>query len=187
MSESPTANVFAQEMSRQNHTVVSPDGQITVAVAAGSVKGVRFAPGAYRGYDDTELGGQLVHVARLVWVTRERSRREAMRAVRGDPRAAIADRVPRSAAERRLLKLREREKVEVKSANLRIGVTGGGTWAIHIRPGTVRELSEEEFLAELIQLVKHAIGAWQSTMNRLRRECFGPSEILRSLKHSRRT
>jgi|GEM_PF-6157564 len=185
MPETSTDSVFAREMSQQNHEVVSPDGQIRAAVVGGTVKSVAFAPGAYRGYGDAELGNQLVQVARLVWVTRERSRKDAMRAVLDDPRAEVTERTPKSSAERRLRQLRDKERVEVKSSHMRIGIIGGTKWAIHIQPGTVKALSEEEFLAELIQLVKQAMGMWRSTMNRLRRECFGPSEILRSLKFSR--
>lgn len=185
MPEASTESVFAREMSQQNHEVVSPDGQIRATVIGGTLKGLALAPGAYRGYGDAELGNQLVQLARLVWVVRERSRKEAMRAVLDDPHAEVVERTPKSSAERRLRQLRDNERVEVSSRHMKIGIIGGTKWAIHIQSGTVRKLSEDEFLTELIQLVKQAMGAWRSTMNRLRRECFGPSEILRSLKFSR--
>ncbi|MFD0558407.1 hypothetical protein FB566_3709 [Stackebrandtia endophytica] len=172
-------------MSQQNHEVASPDGQIRATVIGGTLKGLTLAPGAYRGYGDAELGNQLVQVARLVWVARERSRKQAMRAVVGDPRAEVAERTPKSSAERRLRERRDSERVEVSSRHMKIGIIGGTKWAIHIEPGTVKKLSEEAFLTELVQLVKQAMGAWRSTMSRLRRECFGPSEILRTLKFSR--
>ena len=186
MTASPNHSVFVRELSQHDEEVVSPDGQITARVAQGMVRSVRFAPNTYERYSDGSLEAQLVQLAKLAWVSRERARKDAVMATKADGDREFRTRKPTSSAERRLIEQRDREQITVHSSHMTIIVKGGTKWAIRIKPGTVKSIPEETFLRELAALVKAAMKRWTTAMNSLRTNNFGPSEILRSLKHSAR-
>ncbi|CAM3301640.1 hypothetical protein [Stackebrandtia soli] len=186
MPDTSTESAFARTLAHHSEEVTSPDGRINATVQAGLIKGLSFASGTYTQYTEPELQAQLVQLARLAWVSRERARQAGLRAANGESHEA-RPRVPVSSAERKLREERDAAQVSVSSANLTITIVGGTRWVVKIKPGTIRKLKEEEFLRELAMLVKRAMGSWRSTMSRLRDKSFGPSEILRDLGRSRTT
>lgn len=174
---------FAHEMARQEEDVSSPDGNIVATVTDGSVKGLAFRPGTYERYTETVLAPQIEQLAKLIFVTRARARRRALRIAMGSDHD-IENRDASSPAERQLREDRKHAVVSQESAHIFASVEGGIHWDMEIDQGTLEILSEDQFLEELGILVKRTINAWRTEMNRLRRHALGPSEILRGLRMS---
>lgn len=173
---------FEAEYAKQDDTVFSPDRGIRARLVGGSLTELKFRPGAYARYTESELEHQLVQLARLTNVARTRGYWKSLEKVlgHGEP---IDKRGPGSPGERALREAADRTEVATNSHNIRIQVRGGTKdWQLRIRPGTVQRLEEAEFLRELRQLFQETVSRWQAELAGIRLRTLGPSEILKGLR-----
>lgn len=144
-------------------TMTSPDQNIHVRFSNGKDAEVWFRPDAYRRYREDQLSHQLARLGATTWVAYHRAQAEAYRREQGLSTEEVA------AGEQRLMERpNHREYTQAlnniegdgvsPSGVIRIHTRGLLEWCVEIAPGTIREFSEEQFLAEL-----HA--AFNSLMN----------------------
>jgi len=125
----------------------SPDDMIKVTAQGRYEIRVQFQRGAYYGYTDREIARQLAAVASLVWARYRREYTEIVAAFRDDPDAAGEDEPRDRVFQERL----EQMTVTGASESGRISLRSRALvrWEVTIADGTVRSLSQQEFLAEL--------------------------------------
>jgi hypothetical protein len=114
---------------------------------------VEFQPDTYRGYDDAGLAHQLGRLGAMGYVGLERGRSEAYRRSRNLTAAELVEAERPSNDPKRRAYEQELSQVRGEGVSargrLRLRTTGMGQWQVDIEPGTVRALTEDEFLDEI--------------------------------------
>jgi hypothetical protein len=133
------------QVSAESH---SPDGQITATLTGRDQVRLRFQRGAYRRYDEGDLGHQLSQLATRTWVDYQRKAFAALseeigQTVRGDERSDSqkATRYHDALAAATARGTSEDGWIEITS-------TGLVRWRVRVYGGACTRLREEEFLAE---------------------------------------
>jgi hypothetical protein len=134
-------------------TVTSPDGNIRARIDNAVQVDVEFLPGSFPRYDEPRLARQLARLGVNTFIGFKRGRTEAYRRAYAMS-AEEAERAARPSTDPRRVRYEEqldRLRGEGRSAGGVIEVTTVGMlrWSVDIRPGSIRRLGEEEFLAEI--------------------------------------
>ncbi|WP_213455501.1 YbaB/EbfC family nucleoid-associated protein [Rhizomonospora bruguierae] len=163
---------YADRIAASVVRVTSPDQRITGELVGGSTITIRFATGAYRRYREPDLERQLVAVAMLLIVGRERLSREVWAATTGAPAPDDGGEGERS---RRFRQLRAAMYVEGTSPGglVRITATGLREWTVTVATGAIATTPEPEFAVELRGAVADFVGAYARGMAALKQDCFG--------------
>ncbi|HEY8471528.1 MAG TPA: hypothetical protein VIL37_02705 [Natronosporangium sp.] len=163
----------AERLADLTVTVSSPDGNIEAEVYGGRVRWLEFRPGAYQRYDESELAHQLERLATLAFVNHDRGVQKIMEDVglhrpRGPAEA-------RDEAHRRYLAdLPNIHATGVGPRQLvRFEATGLLNWRCDIVQGTLRQLSEQQFIAEVIDAAQALLQQHRYETGLLRNEIFG--------------
>jgi hypothetical protein len=129
----------------------TPDGAITAELRDRDRLSMTFLQGWYALCDDSDLERRLTQLANLLFVARTREYWRTFSDVAGE--LVLGEDKPVS--ERDLDWRDERDEMVVRgySADGRVSVKAVGMrqWEVHLTPGTVRELSEEQFAAAVGQ------------------------------------
>jgi hypothetical protein len=139
-------------------TAASPDGNIVARVEGPDDIEVRFRPGAFDRYGEEELAHQIERLAQLCWVAFDRERTEKYRqALRlSNEEVAQAEAFPPD--ERRRHYDEDLNAVRASgtapSGLLRIQSEALLRWRVQLAPGALRQLNEEQFVAELHAAVR---------------------------------
>ncbi len=140
-------------------TTRSPDGNIEADARGGSGRvEVRFAPGGFRGYTEPELGHQLAELGARIWTRYLREHAEVVESFLGEP-----------AKDEEENGRRFRDRLERLTAS---GASAGGwlevrsralvRWEVAIRPGALRALTEQDFLAEFDSAVSDMLADYRT-------------------------
>jgi hypothetical protein len=140
----------------------SPDGGIEGTVRGRLQVDVRFAPGAYRRYTDSALGHQLAQLGAVLWSRYRREYTETVAAVRAADNLVVDD-DPQDVAFRERM---EALVVQGTSAQGWISLRSRALvhWEVEVGAGAIRQLSEEEFLAELSGVIADIPRDWQGKL-----------------------
>lgn len=165
----------ADQLEDLSVTVSSPDGNIEAQVTGGQARSLRFREGAYQRYTEAELAHQLARTATLLFVGHDRGVQKivedaGLHRPRG-PEQAIDETHRRYLAELPNIYatgLGPREMV-------RFEATGLVQWRCDIAQGTIRYLSEPEFIAEVIGAAQALLRDHRYETGLLRNEHYGSS------------
>lgn len=163
----------AERLEDLSVTVSSPDGNIEARVRGGQARSLRFREGAYPRYTEAALAHQLARTATLLFVGHDRGVQEVM-----DKAGLHRPRRPSAAideAQRRYLAaLPEIYATGVGPRELvRLDATGLMHWRCEIAQGTLRFLSEPEFIAEVMGAGQALLRHHRYETALLRNEHFG--------------
>lgn len=135
-------------LDRVSATTRSPDGQITATLTARDQATLRFQPGAYRRYRESELSHQLSQLATHTWVDYQRSWFAALSEEIGETvRSAGRSTSPKVNGYRAAL-AEIRARGRSRDGWIEVESTGLVRWQVRVHEGACAELSEEEFIAE---------------------------------------
>lgn len=147
----------------------SPDGNICAEARGEYQISVRFAAGTYRTYTESTLGQQLGRLGALVWTRYRREYTEIMETfLEEEP-------LPREDPEDRRFRERlEQLHLAGASADGRIGIRSRALvhWELTIAPGTLRALTEPEFLAQLDGAVREVVADYRARLILLTHEVY---------------
>jgi hypothetical protein len=154
-------------------SATSPDGNILARSRAGELAELTFSPDAYERYTEPDLAHQLARTATMLYIDHERGVQRVME--EAGLRRATDPSQARDEAQRRYLE-----------AAARIAVTGSGSrelvsfetagmahWQCRIADGTLRRLSEAEFLAEVAEAARDLLRKNRFQKALLKNEFFG--------------
>ncbi len=128
---------------------ISPDQRIQARVSGGDQVEVWFRSGAYPRYDDDALAHQLAQLATRLWVEYRRAYFQALSEAVGETiRGDTPTQSPRTLAFRQELAALPLD-VTSPGGWIRIRSEGLVRWQIHLARGACRQLTEDDFLAEL--------------------------------------
>ena len=152
--------------------VTSPDNRITAQLSNRTQVAFEFRPECYRDYSESELERQLGKTCRLLWVGYTRGYTAVMDSVgltfKTRPSQA------KTPAERRFLT--ERTQLVAVGATsrrlVRLRTVGLINWEFRIVEGTVKRLSEKEFLSELHQAGRALLREFNKKMVFLKDDCY---------------
>jgi hypothetical protein len=132
-----------------------------------------FAGNTYYRSTDDELAHRLTNLGRLLWVAWTRGYYEELSAVSGS--IIRGERPAQSAKELEYVQRRAQIVAEGRAADGRIRVTVQGLQALaaHIQPGTLRALSEEEFIIEARKAVRAMLEDHQDKIIALKVQVYG--------------
>jgi len=164
----------------------SLDRQITAAVGGGGHRiAVAFRTGAYRRYTEAALGNQLAQLATRIFV---RYKREFDKTVELFYPNVSRDESTEYRPETQQYQERLMQIVVSAKSPDAISISLETHALLHttvvIAPGTLRRLSEEEFLAALLATVNLLLALYRSAVNKLKDDVFGlgiPGYVPRSL------
>lgn len=164
--------IVADHLDSLTVRVTSPDNQIMAQLANRTQVAFEFRPDRYRGYDERTLELQLAKTCRLLWVGYTRGYATVMESVglnfKTKPQQA------KTPAERRFLT--ERTQVVAIGATdkrqVRIKTIGLINWEFRIVDGTIKELSESDFLAELHTAGRTLMRDFNKKMVFLKDDCY---------------
>lgn len=165
--------VVAGQMAALTVTVTSPDARIHATVTAGKPRSFGFRPNTYRFYTEERLGHQLARLATLAYIGHQRGMDRihadnGMTVIR-DPLQA------RDPAEAAFIERSNSITVAGVGARklVRFTTTGMLDWRCRIEEGTVRRLSEKEFVSEVSLAVNNVLGKTHSIGMLLKDAYFG--------------
>lgn len=141
--------VYGDMMGRLKLTVTSPDRGITAQVTGDVSIDFTFEQGAYRRYTPGELSRQLAAVCQLGWTGYRRASMIAWGKAVGEE-YADEEKYPSSKAQQELFAARKNLEISGRSGRGVIAVSNCGwrDWQVHLAPGTLTTLSEQEFVTE---------------------------------------
>ncbi|ADD42699.1 hypothetical protein [Stackebrandtia nassauensis] len=165
--------VVAGQLAALTVTVSSPDARMRATVTAGKPRSFGFRPNTYRFYTEDRLGHQLARLATLAYIGHQRGvdriHAENDMTVIRDPRQA------RDPAEATFVERSNSITVAGVGARkmVRFKTTGMLNWQCRIAEGTVRRLSEKEFVSEVSLAVNDVLGKTHSIAMLLKDEYRG--------------
>jgi hypothetical protein len=161
---------FSDRLMRLSVQADSPDRLISGMVGGRMQVEVSLCDGAYRRYTDADLGHQLGQLAAVLWSRYRREYDEVTDAYREDGPAPYEQPEDSDFRERRaslVARGRSRDgRIEASSRGL-------VRWDVSVTPGTVRALTEAEFLAEVGTAVADILRDWQLKVIVLADEIYG--------------
>jgi hypothetical protein len=148
----------------------SPDGRMAATAEGRYQVRLRFVSGAYRKYDEVELGHQLAQLATVLWTRYRREYTEIVAAFHDDDDPAT-DEEPRDRIFRERL---EQLDVSGTSAQGSIALRSRALvrWEVVVTEGTLRRLTEEQFLGELDSAIADILGDYQAQLITLTDELY---------------
>jgi hypothetical protein len=154
-------------------TVSSPDGNIEAQVIGGQPRSLTFRAGAYQRYTEPTVAHQLARIATLLFVGRDREVQQVM-----EDAGLHRPRHPSEAADeaqRRYLSELPRVYATGQGPRglVRLEATGLMQWRCDVTEGTVRHLSEFEFVAEVMGAARDLLQNHRYETALLRNEHFG--------------
>jgi hypothetical protein len=163
----------AERLEDLSVTVSSPDGNIEAQVRGAQARSLLFREGAYQRYSEAELAHQLARTATLLFVGRDRTVQEIMEKA-GLHRPRRPSEAVDEAQRRYLIELPQIHATGVGPRELvRLEATGLMHWHCEIAQGTLRYLSESEFLAEVMGAGQALLRNHRYETALLRNEHFG--------------
>jgi hypothetical protein len=154
---------LAKLLERIDVEVTSPDGQMTARVQGRVQLSLDFRGRAYGRYDDAELARQLGQLATLTWVRYHRDYMEVEEAFLGH---SVQEQEPED-----LRFEREAEQLTVSASSPSGWVTTTSralvSWTVRLEPGIQRELSQDQFVAEVLASAADTIGAYRAARAQL--------------------
>lgn len=151
----------------------SPDGRLQAKISGGHDIAIGFRPGTYRDYRDGELARQLAQLLTSLYSGYEAGFRKALSDTLGRPVAS--DQEQWDAVRRRFHAARCEVVAYGRSPGGQVGAksTGLRQWDFRIKDGTVGQLGEDQFLAELDSAVNAVRCDDILRVSRLRSEIYG--------------
>jgi hypothetical protein len=154
-------------------TVSSPDGNIEAHVVGGQPRSLTVRAGAYQRYSESDLAHQLARTAALLFVGRDREVQQIMEDA-GLHRARQPSEATDEAQRRYLSALPHIYATGQGPRGLvRLEATGLVQWHCDIAEGTLRQLSESEFVAEVMGAARDLLQNHRYETALLRNEHFG--------------
>ncbi|MBN1170985.1 MAG: hypothetical protein JXA67_02320, partial [Micromonosporaceae bacterium] len=133
-------------------TALSPDRNIRARISDYTNVELGFRPNVYDRYSESDLSHQLARLGLLTWVSYHRGRTEAYQKSQGlsaDELAEAEKPSPDGRRQRYEKTLNEITGVGVSAGRVvRIRTTGMMQWEVDLKPGALRQLTEDRFLAE---------------------------------------
>ncbi|MBN1171903.1 MAG: hypothetical protein JXA67_06985 [Micromonosporaceae bacterium] len=133
--------------------MLSPDRCIRALVSNYLDVEVSFRPGALARYREEDLSHQLARLGVLTWVGYHRGRSEAYRRSRGLSAEELAAAERPSADPQRVAYDKALNAIEGRGVSsgdaIGIRTVGMMQWWVDVRPGSIRQLGEKTFLAEI--------------------------------------
>jgi hypothetical protein len=155
--------LLAAQLERISVSAVSPDGRIHAGLHGRLQMTLEFRQRSYGGYDDDALGHQLGRLATLVWVRYHRDYTEIEAAYLG---GYEPDRDP---SDRRFEQDADELTVTGGSPDGWISITSRAlaSWAVTVRSGAQRRLSQQQFIGEALAAATTTVSAYRLARNRL--------------------
>jgi len=146
----------------------SPNGSITATVRGMDAIEVSFAPGFYQRASEQEMETQLAQVARLLWANRMREYQAILDDESGG--GLIVDAPGADRLDDQFYEQRENLVAEGRSADGRVRVTVRGMrdWSVHISPGAIDQMREQEMLSAAVQAAEALIRDQMVKLNELK-------------------
>ncbi|BEL02015.1 hypothetical protein Q0Z83_002060 [Actinoplanes sichuanensis] len=172
-------------------TATSSDGAIRATVTGDNRLSLRLQPGTYQWYDERGMVRQLSSLGTTTWVAWTRQRDELIRLASGRSRIEAEQSRQQHAdlGQQRFAEDLRRLECEGWSTgrSVRIGLTGATRWQVEIADGTLRDRSEQEFIAEVGSAFDALIGDRTAKLALLRAEHFDigvPASWIRRVQDS---
>ncbi|HZE37360.1 MAG TPA: hypothetical protein VE172_00960 [Stackebrandtia sp.] len=158
---------YGDMMRRLDLRVSSPDNRIRARMH-GDGFDIKFNGRGYREYTEPAMEGQLAALFQLLWVGRRKADLMAKAKTMGEEVAAES-RNPSSLAGKELFAQRQRLEVGGTSSggHVKVGCVGFRDWKVSLKRGTLDELSEDEFRAEVRSLASAVMGDYHHKLQPL--------------------
>jgi hypothetical protein len=161
---------FADQLARVTVQAESPDGQIVGRVGGQMQVEIHFREGAYARFSERDLGHQLGQLAAVLWSRYRREYDEVTALYRDGEPAPYEEPEDVAFRERRAaLKVRGRSSLGWIEASSRALVR----WDVTVAEGTVRALTESEFLGQVDSAVADILRDWQHQVIVLTEQIYG--------------
>jgi DNA-binding protein YbaB len=137
--------VLTDRLDAMTLEVSGPGGQVTAELRNRAEVDLRFAPDAYRQYDERTLEQHLETLAKLLWAARTKAYYAALSLAFGT--SITGEARPLTRRDQDFDAERDELVAEGRSADglVSISVRGMRSWTVEIEPGTLRRLDEHEF------------------------------------------
>jgi hypothetical protein len=167
-------------------TVSSPDGNIEAQVIGGQPRSLTFRADAYQQYTEPTLAHQLARIATLLFVGRDREVRQIIEDA-GLHRVRQPSEAADEAQRRYLEEIRQIHAIGMGPRELvRFEATGMLDWRCDIADGTLRYLSEPEFIGEVMGAAQALLQHHRYETALLRNEHFGSGRAEATRERMRR-
>lgn len=146
----------------------SPNGSVTATVRGMDGIEIAFAPGFYQRATPQEMETQLAQVARVLWANRMRE----YEAILNDESEGnlIVDAPAADRRDEQFYEQRDNLVAEGSSPDGRVRVTARGMrdWSVHIAPGAIDQMLEDEMTYAAVQAAEALIRDQMTKINELK-------------------